>query len=93
MLYRNSYARFVSLRIHLAGEDLHADIYPEYLFPSPDDDAFLHSMVQFEKERGIERATPFVLAAGRSAVEVPLNSMLKLTKTSSLGLCSLTFER
>lgn len=61
MINRNAYARFVSIRVHLKGEIEQADLTSDYLFPSPDEDAFLHRLLEFQKEHRIDRAKAFVL--------------------------------
>lgn len=63
MINRNAYARFVSIRVHLKGDIEQADLTPDYLFPRPEEDAFLQSLVEFQRVRGIDRIQPFVLTS------------------------------
>jgi FRG domain-containing protein len=62
MISRNHYARFVSLRVHLEGDIEWAELTPEHLFPTTDEDDFLRQLLMFANERGLSRIRPFVVA-------------------------------
>jgi len=64
MINRNLYARFVSIRVHLDGDIEQAELDPSYLFPDPEEDAFLHRLLAYQKEHKLNRIQPFILATG-----------------------------